>query len=181
VVSEYPEYKYNMMYKVMNYDCPTRNLLPGDVVSVSTYNQIDQNPCAICYPNGGPNVRLGNKDCLPNTSQPRENIFNTTTDKDATGKIIKVTFTVKPDVGSWRIATGKYTKKCKGSIGGSTAGEISINKQSISFDIEDIIAGCDNGEYTVTLEGTAQAYLQDGNPDNTKRQANTTYVVQGII
>jgi hypothetical protein len=180
-VIEYPEYQYANTFRVMKYDCPTRNLLPGDVVTIAVYDQINANPCAICYPNGGPNVKLGDKECLPNTFQPRENIFNTTTDKDATGKITKVTFTVKPDVGNWKIATGKYTKKCKGSIGGSTAGEISINKQSISFDIEDIIAGCDPGEYTVTLEATAQAYLQDGNPDNTKRQQYTTYVVQGII
>jgi hypothetical protein len=182
VVSEYPEYKYNMMYKVMNYDCPTRNLLPGDVVSVSTYNQIDQNPCAICYPNGGSNIRINGKDCLPNTFQPRENIFNTTTDKDATGKITKVTFTVKPDAGIWKIFTGKYDSKCVGSTAnGITSGEISQNKQSISFDIVDTIGGCDPGAYTVKLEATAQAYLQNGGIDNTKLQQYTTYVVQGII
>jgi hypothetical protein len=182
VVSEYPEYKYNMMYKVMNYDCPTRNLLPGDVVSVSTYNQIDQNPCAICYPNGGSNIRINGKDCLPNTFKPRENIFNTTTDKDATGKITKVTFTVKPDAGTWKIFTGNYGKKCVGSSAvGITSGDISQNQQSISFDIVDIIDGCDPGAYTVKLETTAQAYLQNGGLDNTKQQQYTTYVVQGII
>jgi hypothetical protein len=182
VVSEYPEYKYNMMYKVMNYDCPTRNLLPGDVVSVSTYNQIDQNPCAICYPNGGSNIRINGKDCLPNTYKPRENIFNTTTDKDATGKITKVTFTVKPDAGIWKIFTGKYDSKCVGSTAnGITSGEISQNKQSISFDIVDTIGGCDPGAYTVKLEATAQAYLQNGGIDNSKLQQYTTYVVQGII
>jgi hypothetical protein len=182
VVSEYPEYKYNMMYKVMNYDCPTRNLLPGDVVSVSTYNQIDQNPCAICYPNGGSNIRINGKDCLPNTYKPRENIFNTTTDKDATGKITKVTFTVKPDAGIWKIFTGKYDSKCVGSTAnGITSGEISQNKQSISFDIVDTIGGCDPGAYTVKLEATAQAYLQNGGIDNTKLQQYTTYVVQGVI
>jgi hypothetical protein len=181
-VSEYPEYKYYMSYKVMNYDCPTRNLLPGDVVTVSVYDQIDQNPCQICYPNGGPNIRINGKDCLPNTRPPRENIFNTTTDKDANGKITKVTFTVKPDAGIWKIFTGKYDSKCVGSTAnGITSGDISQNKQSISFDIVDTIGGCDPGAYTVKLEATAQAYLQDGGIDNTKLQQYTTYVVQGVI
>jgi hypothetical protein len=182
VVSEYSEYKYNMMYKVMNYDCPTRNLLPGDVVNVSTYNQIDQNPCQICYPNGGPNIRINGKDCLPNTRPPRENIFNTTTDKDANGKITKVTFTIKPDAGIWKIFTGKYNLQCFGTTASSqTSGDISQNQQSISFDIVDIIDGCDAGAYTVKLEATAQAYFQNGGVDNTKLQNFTTYVVQGVI
>jgi hypothetical protein len=169
------------MYKVMNYDCPTRNLLPGDVVNVSTYNQIDQNPCQICYPNGGPNIRINGKDCLPNTRPPRENIFNTTTDKDANGKITKVTFTVKPDAGIWKIFTGKYNLQCVGTTASSTDGDISQNQQSISFDIVDIIDGCDAGNYTVKVEGVAQAYLQNGSADSTRDQQRTTYVVQGII
>jgi hypothetical protein len=181
-VIEYPEYNYTNTFRVMNYDCPTRNLLPGDVVTKDVYNQINANPCAICYPNGGSNIRINGKDCLPNTFKPRENIFNTTTDKDATGKITKVTFTVKPDAGTWKIFTGKYDKKCVGSSAvGITSGDISQNQQSISFDIVDIIDGCDPGAYTVKLETTAQAYLQNGGVDNTKQQQYTTYVVQGII
>jgi hypothetical protein len=181
-VIEYPEYQYSNTFRVMKYDCPTRNLLPGDVVNRADYEQINANPCAICYPNGGSNIRINGKDCLPNTFQPRENIFNTTTDKDATGKITKVTFTVKPDAGIWKIFTGKYDSKCVGSTAnGITSGEISQNKQSISFDIVDTIGGCDPGAYTVKLETTAQAYLQNGGIDNTKLQQYTTYVVQGII
>ena len=181
-VIEYPEYNYTNTFRVMNYDCPTRNLLPGDVVTKDVYNQINANPCAICYPNGGSNIKINGKDCLPNTFQPRENIFNTTTDKDATGKITKVTFTVKPDAGTWKIFTGNYGKKCVGSSAvGITSGDISQNQQSISFDIVDIIDGCDPGAYTVKLETTAQAYLQNGGVDNTKQQQYTTYVVQGII
>jgi len=181
-VIEYSEYQYSNTFRVMKYDCPTRNLLPGDVVTKDVYNQINANPCAICYPNGGSNIRINGKDCLPNTFQPRENIFNTTTDKDATGKITKVTFTVKPDAGIWKIFTGKYDSKCVGgTANGITSGEISQNKQSISFDIVDTIGGCDPGAYTVKLETTAQAYLQNGGVDNTKQQQYTTYVVQGII
>ena len=181
-VIEYPEYQYSNTFRVMKYDCPTRNLLPGDVVNRADYQQINANPCAICYPNGGPNIRINGKDCLPNTRPPRENIFNTTTDKDATGKITKVTFTVKPDAGIWKIFTGKYDSKCVGSTAnGITSGEISQNKQSISFDIVDTIGGCDPGAYTVKLETTAQAYLQNGGIDNSKLQQYTTYVVQGII
>jgi len=167
---------------VMNYDCPTRNLLPGDVVTTAVYDQINANPCAICYPNGGPNIRINGKDCLPNTRPPRENIFNTTTDKDANGKITKVTFTVKPDAGIWKIFTGKYNLRCVGTSASSqTSGDISQSQQSISFDIVDIVDGCDAGAYTVKLETTAQAYLQNGGVDNTKQQQYTTYVVQGII
>jgi hypothetical protein len=181
-VVEYPEYGYTNLFKVMNYDCPTRNLLPGDVVTNAVYDQINANPCAICYPNGGPNIIINGKDCLPNTRPPRQNIFNTTTDKDANGKITKVTFTVKPDAGIWKIFTGNYDKKCVGSSAYSiTSGDISQNKQSISFDIVNIIDGCDPGAYTVKLETTAQAYLQNGGVDNTKEQQYTTYVVQGII
>jgi hypothetical protein len=181
-VVEYPEYGYTNLFKVMNYDCPTRNLLPGDVVTNAVYDQINANPCAICYPNGGPNIIINGKDCLPNTRPPRENIFNTTTDKDATGKITKVTFTVKPDTGIWKIFTGKYNLRCIGTSASSqTSGDISQNQQSISFDIVDIIDGCDPGAYTVKLETTAQAYLQNGGVDNTKQQQYTTYVVQGII
>jgi len=44
-----------------------------------------------------------------------------------------------------------------------------------------IIDGCDPGAYTVKLEATAQAYLQNGGIDNTKQQQYTTYVVQGVI
>jgi hypothetical protein len=181
-VIEYPEYQYANTFRVMKYDCPTRNLLPGDVVNKAVYEQINANPCAICYPNGGSNIKINGKDCLPNTFQPRENIFNTTTDKDATGKITKVTFTVKPDSGIWKIFTGKYNLRCMGTSASSqTSGEISQNQQSISFDIVDIIDGCDPGAYTVKLETTAQAYLQNGGIDNTKQQQYTTYVVQGII
>ena len=181
-VIEYPEYYYTNVFRVMNYDCPTRNLLPGDVVTTAVYDQINANPCAICYPNGGPNIIINGKDCLPNTRPPRENIFNTTTDKDATGKITKVTFTVKPDAGIWKIFTGKYNLRCMGTSASSqTSGDISQNQQSISFDIVDIIDGCDPGAYTVKLETTAQAYLQNGGVDNTKQQQYTTYVVQGII
>jgi hypothetical protein len=181
-VIEYPEYQYANTFRVMKYDCPTRNLLPGDVVTTAVYDQINANPCAICYPNGGPNIIINGKNCLPNTRPPRENIFNTTTDKDANGKITKVTFTVKPDAGIWKIFTGNYDKKCVGSSAYSiTSGDISQNKQSISFDIVNIIDGCDPGAYTVKLETTAQAYLQNGGVDNTKEQQYTTYVVQGII
>jgi hypothetical protein len=180
-VVEYPEYGYTNLFKVMNYDCPTRNLLPGDVVTNAVYDQINANPCAICYPNGGPNIIINGKDCLPNTRPPRQNIFNTTTDKDANGKIIKVTFTVKPDAGIWKIFTGKYNLQCVGTTASSTDGDISQNQQSISFDIVDIIDGCDAGNYTVKVEGVAQAYLQNGSADSTRDQQRTTYVVQGII
>jgi hypothetical protein len=180
-VVEYPEYGYTNLFKVMNYDCPTRNLLPGDVVTNAVYDQINANPCAICYPNGGPNIIINGKDCLQNTRPPRQNIFNTTTDKDANGKIIKVTFTVKPDAGIWKIFTGNYNLQCVGTTASSTSGDISQNQQSISFDIVDIIDGCDAGNYTVKVEGVAQAYLQNGSADSTRDQQRTTYVVQGII
>ena len=180
-VVEYPEYGYTNLFKVMNYDCPTRNLLPGDVVTNAVYDQINANPCAICYPNGGPNIIINGKDCLPNTRPPRQNIFNTTTDKDANGKITKVTFTVKPDAGIWKIFTGNYNLQCVGTTASSTSGDISQNQQSISFDIVDIIDGCDAGNYTVKVEGVAQAYLQNGSADSTRDQQRTTYVVQGII
>ena len=181
-VIEYPEYQYTNTFRVMKYDCPTRNLLPGDVVNRAVYEQINANPCAICYPNGSPGVKINEKECLPNTKQTRQNIFNVTTDKDSTGRIIKVTFTVKPDAGIWKIFTGKYTKKCVGSTAITvTSGEISQNQQSISFDIDEIISGCDPGAYTVKVECTAQAYLANGQPDNTKIQDYGSYVVQGII
>ena len=181
-VIEYPEYKYANTFKVMKYDCPTRNLLPGDVVTNTVYDQINANPCAICYPNGGPGIIINGKECLPNTKQPRQNIFNTTTDKDSTGRIIKVTFTIKPDAGIWKIFTGKYDSKCVGTTAfNTTSGEISQNQQSVSFDIADIINGCDPGSYRVKVECTAQPYLANGQLDNTKIQDYASYVVEGII
>jgi hypothetical protein len=68
-----------------------------------------------------------------------------------------------------------------GTTASSTSGDISQNQQSISFDIVDIIDGCDAGNYTVKVEGVAQAYLQNGSADSTRDQQRTTYVVQGII
>ena len=159
-VVEYPEYGYSNLFKVMNYDCPTRNLLPGDVVTNAVYDQINANPCAICYPNGGPGIIINGKECLPNTKPPRQNIYDITTNKDSTGKIIKVTFTIKPDAGIWKIFTGKYSEKCVGSSSFNiTSGDISQNQQSISFDVLDIIDGCDSGAYTVKLEAIAQPYI----------------------
>jgi hypothetical protein len=181
-VIEYPEYQYANTFRVMKYDCPTRNLLPGDVVNRAVYEQINANPCAICYPNGGPGIIINGKECLPNTKQPRQNIFNTTTDKDSTGRIIKVTFTIKPDAGIWKIFTGKYDSKCVGTTAfNTTSGEISQNQQSVSFDIVDIIDGCDPGSYRVKVECTAQPYLANGQLDNTKIQDYASYVVEGII
>ena len=181
-VIEYPEYKYANTFKVMKYDCPTRNLLPGDVVTNTVYDQINANPCAICYPNGGSGIIINGKECLPNTKPPRQNIYDITTDKDSTGKIIKVTFTIKPDAGIWKIFTGNYSEKCVGSSSFNiTSGDISQNQQSISFDVLDIIDGCDSGTYTVKLEAVAQPYLANGQLDNVRQQQYGSYVVEGII
>ena len=181
-VIEYPEYQYTNTFRVMKYDCPTRNLLPGDVVDKAVYDQINVNPCAICYPNGGPGIVINGKECLPNTKPPRQNIYDITTDKDSTGKIIKVTFTIKPDAGIWKIFTGKYSEKCVGSSSFNiTSGDISQNQQSISFDILDIIDGCDSGTYTVKLEAVAQPYLANGQLDNVRQQQFGSYVVEGTI
>jgi hypothetical protein len=181
-VIEYPEYQYANTFRVMKYDCPTRNLLPGDVVNRAVYEQINANPCAICYPNGGPGIIINGKECLPNTKPPRQNIFDITTEKNSTGRVIKVTFTIKPDAGIWKIFTGKYDSKCVGTTSyNTTSGEISQNQQNISFDVADIINGCDPGAYTVKMECTAQPYLANGQLDNTKIQNYGSYVVQGII
>jgi len=181
-VIEYPEYQYANTFRVMKYDCPTRNLLPGDVVNRAVYEQINANPCAICYPNGGSGIIINGKECLPNTKPPRQNIYDITTDKDSTGKIIKVTFTIKPDAGIWKIFTGNYSEKCVGSSSFNiTSGDISQNQQSISFDVLDIIDGCDSGAYTVKLEAVAQPYLANGQLDNVRQQQYGSYVVEGII
>ncbi len=179
-VVEYPEYKYNRQYKVMAYDCPTRNLLPGDVVTVSTYNEIDANPCGICYPNGGRNIRINGKDCLPNTAPSRQNIFNITTDKNAAGVIIKVTFTVKPDVGLWKIFASSDTTICEGmSAYNQSEGTIAADYQSIVYNITDILDNCDAGSYTITMEPVADPRTPQGQNDPSREQTRGKYVVQG--
>lgn len=181
-VVEYPEYKYNVSYKVMQYDCPPRNLKYGDVTTQQVFDQIEANPCGICYPNGGRRIIINGKECLPNTAPaPRENIYDTVVNKDASGKPTQVIFTIKPNVGIWQIFTGSHNLNCDNTIASSTDGSISTDRQKITFEIQDIIDGCGAGAYTVTLKCVAQPYLANGQVDPGRSQTPGSYVLQGQV
>lgn len=182
-IREYPEYKYSKIYYVMNYDCLPVNLLRGFIASEQKYNEINANPCAICYPNGGRNIKINGKDCLPNTAPPpKENIYDISVFKDGlTAKPLTVTFSIKPNVGNWKIFTGRSDIKCEGTEGGGTDGTVASDGQSIVFDIPDLLEGCGLGSYSITLQAVAQPILPGGQQDTTRTQNYGSYILQGQV
>jgi len=182
-IREYPEYKYSKIYRVMNYDCLPVNLLRGFIASEQKYNEINANPCAICYPNGGRNIKINGKDCLPNTAPPpKENIYDISVFKDGlTAKPLTVTFRIKPNVGNWKIFTGSSDIRCEGTEGETTDGTVASDGQSIVFDIPYLLDGCGLGSYSLTLKALAQPILPSGQQDTTRTQNEGSYILQGQV
>jgi len=64
-IKEYPEYSYSIVQVVLPLGCPGLNFIANQLIDEQDYQEILEDPCGVCYPNGtnGREIILYGKKC----------------------------------------------------------------------------------------------------------------------